>query len=88
MTSGLVLVTADYGTMEEVVLQSAEIGELSRVTAKLPNSDGYTDIYAWNEEALLSCLHQLPITWVGRGSDELAEGERELLARVREKANP
>ena len=77
--TGMVIVTADYGSLSEVILQPAETGSLESITVKKPPARGYASVYGWDEEKLLSCLNDLPVTWIGRESSDLLEGERELL---------
>lgn len=79
MSTGLITVSADFGALSEVVLQPAEVGPLNSVTVKMPDARGYTSIYAWDEEKLLSCLNDLPVTWIGREADGMQEHKQELL---------
>lgn len=79
MSTGQITVTADYGSVEEVIFQPAQIGELESVTVKRPGTRGYSRVYGWDEEKLLSCLRELPVTWIGRDSDDTQEHEQELL---------
>jgi len=79
MSTGMVIVTADFGPLAEVVLQPAGVGTLKSVTAKISHDADYTRVYGWDEEALLSCLEDLSVTWIGREWDSAQEAEQELL---------
>lgn len=78
ISTGMIVVTADFGTLSEVILEPVGAGSIRSVTVKQPDAYGYTSIYGWEEEQLLSYLHDIPVTWIGREND-LMEGERELL---------
>lgn len=86
MSCGLVTVTADYGTVDSVLLTPNGAQTVQEVAIRHPDAptDVYTTVYEWDEAALLAQLRDLPITCMGRGYDTPMDRTHLFLSVARE----